>query len=53
MPYLAVLGVVAGAGTALASLNSGVPPVAVVGVIAGDALYSFYDTAMRAYGPKK
>jgi uncharacterized oligopeptide transporter (OPT) family protein len=23
------------------------------GVIAGDALYSFYDTTMRAYGPKK
>ena len=23
------------------------------GVIAGDALYSFYDTTLRAYGPKK
>ena len=23
------------------------------GVIAGDALYSFYDTTMKAYGPKK
>src|SRR5580692_4215286 len=35
IPYLAVLGVVGGAGTALASLNSGVLLVAVVGGIAG------------------
>ena len=38
VPYLAVLGVVAGAGTALASLNSGVLPVVVVGGIAGGIL---------------
>jgi MFS family permease len=38
VPYLAVLGVVAGAGAALASLNSGVVPVAAVGGIAGAIL---------------
>ena len=38
VPYLAVLGVVAGAGTALASLNSGVVFVAAVGGIAGGIL---------------
>jgi MFS family permease len=38
VPYLAVLGVVAGAGTALASLNSGVLPVAVAGGLAGGLL---------------
>ncbi len=38
VPYLAVLGVVAGAGTALASLNSGVLPVVVGGGIAGGIL---------------
>jgi MFS family permease len=38
IPYLAVLGVVAGAGTALASLNSGIVPVAVVGSVAGAVL---------------
>ena len=38
VPYLAVLGVVGGAGTALASLNSGVVPVAVAGGIAGAIL---------------
>jgi len=38
VPYLAVLGVVAGAGAALASLNSGVVPVAVAGGIAGGIL---------------
>jgi MFS family permease len=38
VPYLAVLGVVAGAGTALASLHSGVVPVAAVGGIAGGIL---------------
>jgi MFS family permease len=38
VPYLAVLGVVAGAGTALASLSSGVLAVAVAGGIAGGAV---------------
>src|SRR5580693_2361967 len=38
VPYLAVLGVVAGAGTALASLDSGVVPVAAAGGIAGGVL---------------
>jgi MFS family permease len=38
VPYLAVLGVVAGAGTALASLSSGVVPVVAVGTVAGGAV---------------
>jgi MFS family permease len=38
VPYLAVLGVVAAAGTALASLSSGVVPVVFAGGIAGGAL---------------
>jgi MFS family permease len=38
VPYLAVLGVVAGAGTVLASLNSGAVPVAAVGGIGGGIL---------------
>ena len=38
VPYLAVLGVVAGAGAALASLSSGVVPVAAAGGIAGGAV---------------
>jgi MFS family permease len=38
VPYLAVLGVVAGAGGALASLSSGLLPVVVTGGIAGGAL---------------
>ena len=38
VPYLAVLGVVAGAGTALASLSSGVAPVVAAGGVAGGAL---------------
>jgi hypothetical protein len=38
VPYLGVLGVVAGAGTALASLSSGVVPVVAAGGIAGGAL---------------
>ncbi|HTZ23303.1 MAG TPA: MFS transporter [Streptosporangiaceae bacterium] len=38
VPYLAVLGLVAGAGAALASLSSGVVPVVVAGGIAGSAL---------------
>jgi MFS family permease len=38
VPYLAVLGLVTGAGGALASLSSGVVPVVAVGGIAGSAL---------------
>jgi MFS family permease len=38
VPYLAVLGVVVGAGSALASLSSGLGPVVAVGGIAGGAL---------------
>ena len=38
VPYLAALGVVAGAGTALASLSSGVVPVVAAGGVAGGAL---------------
>jgi MFS family permease len=38
VPYLAVLGVVAGAGTALASLTSGVVPVVAAGGIGGGAV---------------
>jgi MFS family permease len=38
VPYLAVLGVVAGAGTALVSLTSGAVPVVAAGGIAGAAL---------------
>jgi len=38
VPYLAVLGVVAGAGGALAALSSGLVPVVVVGAIAGGAV---------------
>jgi len=38
VPYLAVLGLVAGAGAALASLSSGVLPVVIAGGIAGGVL---------------
>jgi len=38
VPYLAVLGVVAGAGAALASLSSGVVPVVAAGGVAGGAV---------------
>jgi MFS family permease len=38
VPYLAVLGVVAGAGAALASLSSGIVPVVAAGGIAGGAV---------------
>jgi MFS family permease len=38
VPYLAVLGLVAGAGVGLASLTSGVVPVVAVGGVAGGAL---------------
>jgi len=41
VPYLAVLGVVAGAGTALASLSSGVLPVVAAGGIAGGTVLAF------------
>ncbi len=50
VPYLAVLGVVAGAGTALASLNSGVLPVAGVGGIAGAVLLA---VSMRRLTPPR
>ena len=50
VPYLAVLGVVAGAGTALASLNSGVLPVVVAGGIAGAVLLAF---SMRQLTPPR
>ncbi len=50
IPYLAVLGVVAGAGAALASLNSGVLPVAVAGGIAGAVLLAF---SMRQLTPPR
>src|SRR3984957_1193338 len=50
VPCLAVLGVVAGAGTALASLNSGVLPVAVAGGIAGAILLA---VSMRRLTPPR
>jgi MFS family permease len=50
VPYLAVLGVVAGAGTALASLNSGVLPVVVAGGIAGAILLA---VSMRQLTPPR
>src|SRR6201996_4845735 len=50
VPYLAVLGVVAGAGTALASLSSGVALVAAAGSIAGGALLA---VSMRRLTPPR
>src|SRR5579863_8500997 len=50
VPYLAVLGVVAGAGTALASLNSGVLLVVVFGGIAGAILLA---VSMRQLTPPR
>jgi MFS family permease len=50
VPYLAVLGVVAGAGTALASLNSGVLPLVVAGAIAGGLLLA---VSLRRLTPPK
>ncbi|HEY6494327.1 MAG TPA: MFS transporter [Trebonia sp.] len=50
VPYLAVLGVVAGAGTALASLSSGVVPAVAVGGIAGGALLA---VSMRRLTPPR
>ena len=48
VPYLAALGVAAGAGTALASLSSGIAPVAAAGGIAGSALLA---VSMRRLTP--
>jgi MFS family permease len=50
VPYLAVLGVVAGAGAALASLSSGVALAAVAGGIAGSALLA---VSMRRLTPPR
>src|SRR6204780_2384601 len=50
VPYLAVLGVVAGAGAALASLSSGVVPVVAAGGIAGGALLA---VSMRRLTPPR
>src|SRR5580692_8492437 len=50
VPYLAVLGVVAGAGTALASISSGVAPVVAAGGIAGGALLAL---SMRQLTPPR
>jgi MFS family permease len=50
VPYLAVLGVVAGAGTALASLSSGIVPAVAVGGIAGGALLA---VSMRRLTPPR
>jgi MFS family permease len=50
VPYLAALGVTAGAGTALASLSSGVAPVAAAGGVAGGALLA---VSMRRLTPPR
>lgn len=50
VPYLAVLGVAAGAGTALASLSSGVVPAVAAGGIAGSALVA---VSMRRLTPPR
>jgi len=50
VPYLAVLGVVAGAGAALASLSSGSAPAAAAGGIAGGALLA---VSMRRLTPPR
>ncbi|HEY1625292.1 MAG TPA: MFS transporter [Streptosporangiaceae bacterium] len=50
VPYLAALGVAAGAGTALASLSSGVAPVAAAGGVAGGALLA---VSMRRLTPPR
>jgi MFS family permease len=50
VPYLAVLGVAAGTGTALASLSSGDAPVAAAGGIAGAALLA---VSMRRLTPPR
>ena len=50
VPYLAVLGVVAGAGTALASLSSGIVPVVAAGGVAGGVLLA---VSMRKLTPPR
>jgi MFS family permease len=50
IPYLAALGVAAGAGTALAALSSGVAPVAAAGGIAGAVLLA---VSMRRLTPPR
>ena len=50
VPYLAVLGVVAGAAAALASLSSGVVPVVAAGAIGGGALLA---VSMRGLTPPR
>jgi MFS family permease len=50
VPYLAALGVAAGAGTALAALSSGVAPVAAAGGVAGAALLA---VSMRRLTPPR
>jgi MFS family permease len=50
VPYLAVLGVVAGAGAALASLSSGSAPAAAAGGVAGGALLA---VSMRRLTPPR
>jgi MFS family permease len=50
VPYLAVLGVVVGAGTGLASLSSGVAPLAAAGGIAGAVLLA---VSMRRLTPPR
>jgi MFS family permease len=50
VPYWAALGVAAGAGTALASLSSGVAPVAAAGGVAGAALLA---VSMRRLTPPR
>ena len=50
VPYLAVLGVVAGAGIALASISSGVVPLVAAGGIGGGALLA---VAMRRLTPPR
>jgi MFS family permease len=50
VPYLAVLGVVVGAGAALASLSSGIPLAAAAGGIAGGALLA---VSMRRLTPPR
>jgi MFS family permease len=50
VPYLAVLGVVAGAGTALAAISSGVAPVVAAGGVVGGALLAL---SMRQLTPPR
>jgi MFS family permease len=50
VPYLAALGVAAGAGTALASLSSGIAPLAAAGGVAGGAILA---VSMRRLTPPR